>query len=74
VADRATLQCAKGDGGSVVALLSDGLWALLKLGRPREGRTAIGRESKKKRESAGSRGLRCGWRLWLEGGERRRWC
>jgi hypothetical protein len=40
----------------------------LKMGRPREGRTAAGRESKKKRESHGSRGLRCGWRLWLGGG------
>jgi hypothetical protein len=61
-------------------LLEAGLWALLKLGWLREGRTAAGRESKKKRESPESRGLRCGWRLWLGGGvavfggERRRWC
>jgi hypothetical protein len=30
---------------------------LLELGRPREGRTVVGRESKKKKEGAGSRGV-----------------
>ncbi|KAH8518657.1 hypothetical protein H0E87_000490, partial [Populus deltoides] len=30
---------------------------LLELGRPREGRTVVGRESKKKKKGAGSRGV-----------------
>jgi len=40
------------DGAAVA-----GLWALLKLGWPREGRTATDRESKEKRESAGAGAL-----------------
>ena len=31
--------------------------SLLELGRPREGRTVVGRESQKKKEGAGSRGV-----------------
>jgi len=44
-------------GESVDGAAVAGLWALLKLGRPREGRTAADRESKEKRESAGAGAL-----------------
>jgi hypothetical protein len=41
-------------GGCLVGLAAVVCW-LLELSRPREGRTVVGRESKKKKEGAGSR-------------------
>jgi len=52
---------ATGGEGDRLLLLVAGLWALLKLGRPTEGRTAADRESKEKREHwCWGRGFRCG--------------
>jgi hypothetical protein len=42
--------------------------SLLELGRPREERTVVGRESQKKKEGAGSRGGRSDGPIWVREG------
>ena len=44
------------------------VWCSLELGRPREERTVVGRESQKKKEGAGSRGGRSDGPIWVREG------